>query len=201
MSWSLQAVVQGEGMVIHVLEGEHHKEVLSVAQVILLLQTSVFAAWFTQQLLHLVPTPTGAVFFECRPVNSAHLTTQLFEAMVLPAPQLERVASERDAFAAHWSKASSGVVTFTNLGRDAVLVAPAPSSPASQYPHLTSFLRTGSPETVAEFWRQVAVAFEQRVHERKHKPTWLSTSGLGVSWLHMRIDDRPKYYRWAPYTH
>lgn len=30
-------------------------------------------------------------------------------------------------------------------------------------------------------------------------PVWISTSGLGVPWLHVRIDDRPKYYQHAPY--
>ena len=31
------------------------------------------------------------------------------------------------------------------------------------------------------------------------KPVWLSTAGAGVSWLHVRLDDRPKYYGYAPY--
>jgi hypothetical protein len=30
-------------------------------------------------------------------------------------------------------------------------------------------------------------------------PEWLSTAGAGVSWLHVRLDDRPKYYGYAPY--
>ena len=28
----------------------------------------------------------------------------------------------------------------------------------------------------------------------------MSTSGMGVSWLHIRLDFRPKYYNWKPYT-
>jgi hypothetical protein len=31
------------------------------------------------------------------------------------------------------------------------------------------------------------------------RPLWLSTSGLGVAWLHVRLDSRPKYYSYAPY--
>jgi hypothetical protein len=30
-------------------------------------------------------------------------------------------------------------------------------------------------------------------------PVWLGTAGAGVSWLHVRLDDRPKYYGHAPY--
>ena len=28
---------------------------------------------------------------------------------------------------------------------------------------------------------------------------WLSTAGLGVYWLHLRLDTRPKYYSFQPY--
>ncbi len=30
-------------------------------------------------------------------------------------------------------------------------------------------------------------------------PRWLNTSGLGVPWLHVRIDSRPKYITYRPY--
>jgi hypothetical protein len=30
-------------------------------------------------------------------------------------------------------------------------------------------------------------------------PVWLSTSGLGVYWLHVRLDTHPKYYQYQPY--
>lgn len=31
------------------------------------------------------------------------------------------------------------------------------------------------------------------------KPVWLSTAGAGVPWLHVRLDDHPKYYGYALY--
>jgi len=31
------------------------------------------------------------------------------------------------------------------------------------------------------------------------RPLWISTAGMGVYWLHVRLDSRPKYYRHAPY--
>ena len=34
---------------------------------------------------------------------------------------------------------------------------------------------------------------------RSQRPLWLSTNGLGVAWLHARIDARPKYYSHRPY--
>ncbi|MET0247228.1 MAG: hypothetical protein ABW182_10815 [Sphingomonas sp.] len=48
-----------------------------------------------------------------------------------------------------------------------------------------------------DFWSLLARTVEARLAEREK--LWVSTSGLGVSWLHARIDDRPKYYSYAPY--
>jgi len=31
------------------------------------------------------------------------------------------------------------------------------------------------------------------------QPVWLNTSGLGIYWLHIRLDSSPKYYTHAPY--
>jgi hypothetical protein len=28
---------------------------------------------------------------------------------------------------------------------------------------------------------------------------WVSTSGLGVPWVHVRLDERPKYFQFGPY--
>jgi hypothetical protein len=43
------------------------------------------------------------------------------------------------------------------------------------------------------------VAAEGLEQELDDRPLWVSTSGLGVSWLHLRFDRRPKYYTHAPY--
>ena len=31
------------------------------------------------------------------------------------------------------------------------------------------------------------------------QPRWLSTAGMGIPWVHVRIDSYPKYYRFPPY--
>jgi uncharacterized protein DUF6940 len=47
-------------------------------------------------------------------------------------------------------------------------------------------------------WHAVGGAMRRRVGS---KPVWLSTAGAGVSSLHVRLDDRPKYYGFAPFRH
>jgi len=44
--------------------------------------------------------------------------------------------------------------------------------------------------------RSTARAITARLSDR---PLWVSTSGLGVAWLHVRLDARPKYYQYTPY--
>ena len=94
---------------------------------------------------------------------------------------------------------------FPNLGGDAMLVAPKqdPSAPRGElaYAHLANFVRGAPPEQVRRLWAQVGKSMERRVgaEGQAGRPVWLSTSGLGVFWLHVRLDRSPKYYTYAPY--
>jgi hypothetical protein len=64
------------------------------------------------------------------------------------------------------------------------------------YGHLAAFVRGAPAEQREALWRTVGDALSRRLGA---KPVWLSTAGAGVSWLHVRLDDRPKYYGHAPY--
>ncbi len=103
------------------------------------------------------------------------------------------------AFAEHFTEVeeeSPQVISFSNLGRNAVLVVPKPLAGPEAYPQLAAFIRHAPLAQQHEFWCVVATQMKQRMNER---PVWLSTAGMGVSWLHVRLDDRPKYYVWASY--
>ena len=88
------------------------------------------------------------------------------------------------------------VVDFPNLGGDAHLVVPCPQDEGDAFAHLAVFSRTAPVAQQHRFWQRVGLAVENMVGER---PLWLSTSGLGVYWLHVRLDARPKYYTFRPY--
>jgi hypothetical protein len=120
-----------------------------------------------------------------------------FEFVLLDAPGLDR-APEPQAFSEQFRSAGKEplAVAFPNLGNDAVLVVPCPAGPPAAYGHLATFIRHAPEAQVHEFWRVVAEAMEARLGLA---PIWLSTAGLGVSWLHVRLDSRPKYYGFAPY--
>jgi hypothetical protein len=55
----------------------------------------------------------------------------------------------------------------------------------------------GGKDQVRALWRATAETLLDRISDT---PTWLSTAGLGVIWLHLRLDSRPKYYSHRPYA-
>ena len=98
---------------------------------------------------------------------------------------------------AHFSdEDGSDVIVFLNLGGDATLVAPKPAGPAEAYPHLAAFVRRASREQQQRLWCEVGAAVAESIGT---DPLWVSTSGLGVYWLHVRLDSRPKYYQFPEY--
>lgn len=129
------------------------------------------------------------------PAVTAVTLTRPFECVVLNAPGLGRTP-DPEAFAAHFGGAVDGVVVFPNLGGDAVLVVPGPAADPSAYGHLAAFVRLAPEAQRDALWRAVGEAMARRVGT---KPVWLSTAGAGVPWLHVRLDDRPKYYGHGPY--
>jgi len=76
------------------------------------------------------------------------------------------------------------------------MVVPCPDDPLSDYGHLAAFLRHSPEPQQHSLWELVGAAMHRRLGPR---PVWLSTAGGGVAWLHVRLDDRPKYYGYAPY--
>ena len=74
-----------------------------------------------------------------------------------------------------------------------------PNKSPSAYTHLKKFVRHAPPNQVDALIREVGREMLQRIEEKGDENVYLSTSGLGVSWLHMRMDARPKYYTYQPY--
>jgi hypothetical protein len=138
--------------------------------------------------------PSDAYCWECPPVCDAN-ESQPFECVFVASPSLARMRPDRGAFAEHFRR-DSRIVTFRNLGGDATLVAPCPDSTQRDYAHLAQFVRAAPKAQQDALWQAVGEAMLAGTGAR---PTWLSTAGHGVAWLHVRLDSSPKYYRHAAY--
>ncbi len=151
-----------------------------------------FVTWFNSLL-------ASASFQAYRwetPAVSAATLAQAFEFVLVDAPELMRPSSSASFVEQFKAHPEADVVAFANLGRDAVMVVPRPLGADAVYGHLAAFVR-GAPEAQRlELWRAVGNAMEKRINDRA---VWLSTAGAGVPWLHVRLDDRPKYYHFNPY--
>lgn len=138
--------------------------------------------------------PFDAYAWECPPVT-ANTLSRGFDCVFVASPLLARMPADSQAFAEHF-RPDQSVATFANLGGDAVLVAPSPADGGDNYSHLASFVATAPASQQDALWKAVGEACNRRIGT---KPVWISTAGLGVAWLHVRLDDRPKYYRHTPY--
>ncbi len=137
-----------------------------------------------------------ACCWECPPVT-AGTASRIFECVFVASPALARMPPDPGTFAGHFRPGRS-VVTFANLGRDAVLVAPCPGEAGTDFSQLASFTATAPAARQDALWQAIGEAMEIRIGAR---PVWLNTAGHGVAWLHVRLDDRPKYYCHSPYAH
>ena len=135
----------------------------------------------------------SAFRWETPAVTSADIDRD-FEFVLLQSSALERRV-DSGAFSSHFAN-SRDVVTFPNLGGDAVMVVPCPIDVEPIYGHLASFIRGAPQAQIHHLWESVGAAMQDRLGDR---PVWLNTAGMGVSWLHIRLDSRPKYYAYAPY--
>lgn len=145
----------------------------------------------------LVDAPFPAYFWETPPVTSATIGRE-FEFVLVDSRQLAGAHTDQRAFASHFASAQPGasVIEFANLGGDATLVVPCPREPLSAYSQISVFARHAPIDQQHRLWALVGRALERRLGTR---PVWLSTSGLGVYWLHIRLDSEPKYYTHEPY--
>ena len=142
-------------------------------------------------------SPHTAYLWECTPIQTSNLDKQCFEFVITKNGELDRKTPNPDIFREHFNTKHSCIV-FSGLGGDAMLVAPVLTKSDLQYQHLCSFMGSPSVEEKDALWKSVAVAMDKELGST-NSPRWLSTSGLGVSWLHVRIDSTPKYYSHQEY--
>lgn len=178
---------------------------LSVADVIQLWQQNISFGEFYNQLL--ADNDYSAFFWELPPLSAATLQ-EPFEFVLLESRTLDAVKSDTKTFAeyfvANQQGANSDVINFHNLGGDALLLVPSPMSDEQNYAHLANFVRSAPVSQRQHFWQQLGEIINAQLSshlatELAPQSLWVSTSGLGVYWLHIRLDQQPKYYSYLPY--
>lgn len=135
-----------------------------------------------------------AFFWENRPLTKHNLNDS-YECRLIDSEYLADMNPSIQTFQQYFTPGRD-VVSFPNLGGDAHLVVPCPIEDHSIYTHIGNFVRHAPESQILKFWEMVGIEMMDHISE---KPIWLSTSGLGVSWLHVRLDTVPKYYQTDEY--
>lgn len=169
---------------------------LSYATALQLLQTEPsFRNALTEAL---ATSPFPAYFWETPPITQATIQQQPFEFVLVNSPQLATIRPNPSAFHDYFDQPPifPGIVTFSNLRGDARLVVPCPLSEPNVYPHIAAFVRHAPSQQQHALWQSIGKMVSQQL---SCQSLWVSTSGLGVSWLHIRLDAKPKYYSFSAY--
>ena len=141
--------------------------------------------------------PYQAFTWEARPIGGRVLGRD-FEFILAKSRRLEKLKPSPKPFRKHLKvEGETPVVSFSNFSEDAVFVVPCQTSPEmEQYCHLGTFLRSAPESQKQALWQMLGEVVAEQLSVR---PLWLSTSKLGVRWLHLRVDTEPKYYRHEAY--
>lgn len=142
-----------------------------------------------------------AYFFETKGVSNKTCNKD-FEFVLVNSERLHqfgKYGADLDAFEEHFDPEENRTCTFfPNLSGSSTLIIPEPiQDDTDVYTHLANFLRLAPTIEICDFWQLVGKQYKLAI--QKEKTVWLSTSGLGISYLHMRIDHRPKYYTYDPF--
>jgi hypothetical protein len=140
-----------------------------------------------------------AFFWECVPMVDLN---EPFECTVMRSKALEKIKPDKTKFAEYFTpkKCENGIVKFLNPAQDTVLIVPCPIvEKTKNFSSLSTFLRDASPALKDDLFREVGRVMCVYAIE-KSLPMCLSTSGLQVSWLHVRIGTAPKNYGHQTYV-
>ncbi len=147
-----------------------------------------------------------AFFFETKGTSVDTKTTKQFEFVLVNAVNLRRFVQSRSpavrAFSDHFDyEDGSTAASFKSLGGSSVLVCPKPQPSNSNdiYTDIATFIRNAPEHEIVGLWK-LALGEYRKWLEYEEGNVWFSTSGLGIPWLHLRLDPKPKYYSFEPFA-
>lgn len=135
-------------------------------------------------------------FFWEHPAMREEYLDKPYEFVIQRSMSFRRRSVDENAFS-DYIYSDGQVAVFDNLGRNAILVVPTMKSSSETYKHMGNFIRNAEKEQIQEQFNQLSRTILAEL--TKGRLIWISTAGLGVIWLHMRLDSRPKYYRTNSY--
>lgn len=148
------------------------------------------------------------VYFECPAMSHATSKENQFEFVLIDAPEIVKFVNSRagqrsmDSFRDIFAGNTRGMaLSFMNISKESWLVAPRkdPEREQRTYTHLKPFAEGANENEIVALWGELCRKLNELMEEDKQRSYYLSTNGLSVAWLHIRIDETPKYYNYQKY--
>jgi hypothetical protein len=135
-------------------------------------------------------------FYWEHPALNKQFLKKKYECILHRSQPLEFLRSNEKAFE-HYLYSKKHVEDFLNLGKNARLIIPTKQTNQEIYNHFGKFIRFAKKEQQLELFKRIGTLIIEELEEKEL--IWLNTAGLGVIWLHIRLDTRPKYYKTQKY--
>ncbi len=153
---------------------------------------SEFVKFYWESLLDISFT----AFYWEHPAITNESLSKPYECSIIKSTPLETLSANESAFKDYLYK-QEPIHDFENLGKDARLVVPSKKSNQEIYSHFGKFLRHAEYEQVLALFNRIGSVIMPEIANKQC--VWLNTAGLGVIWLHVRMDTKPKYYKSQDY--
>jgi len=131
--------------------------------------------------------PNKPFMWKCKPVSKlSDKFTYQFKIAKFPLIQ------DLNSFSEHFKKykKSNKVINFYNLSKSTQLIVPYPNE-NKNYSHFQLFLQNASNEQQANLWKKIGNVLIEEINN--NTKIWLSTHGLGINYIHIRIKASPDY--------
>ena len=125
-------------------------------------------------------------FFYETSVCDKYMTTMYNEYFIESDELNSIMVQDYQPFIKYIKKSTNRFVTsFYNKSKDTLLIIPMPK-------YNKNFIDNASLGQQIEFWKYVTYEIEKIL--QKNNQVYVSTHGLGISYFHLRLCNKPKYY-------
>lgn len=147
---------------------------------------------FRKEIINILKTSKFQEYlFQCDKLNP----NKYFTFTLIDYPALLKVSQNNtcdyNAFAEHFTNTCK-VCAFPNIGKNAILISPNYKNNKNTNTNITNY------KTIASYFRSASDNDLNRllkvIGENVYEGCYLSTHGMGVNYLHVRIEKTPKYY-------
>jgi len=148
----------------------------------------IISAWKAGKRL---PEVKGSVFWETSVANLGGDSSYKVKTASASAHLPMSLKATPSIFRKHL-KNKKTPVSFMSLGNPPTLLVVPPDT-GKNFSHIGTFYKNSTTNEKRALWKKVAVELEKKL--AAGETVYVSTHGLGVSWLHVRLSSTPKYYQ------